>query len=288
VRNAIALSLARLSGHLAFQQKLDLATNAGKVLVLVLIAGVALNATLASALNALAAAAVFVALRRYVATQIGNPGVPTREHRAELIHFVARQAPNSLYYVLSSQVAVWLVGIFGTADTVAQVGALGRLGAVFAIIGAVMGAVIQPHFARNHDPAELRWGFAAVNLFFAGLVLVLTVLSMAFPGQILWVLGAHYEGLAPELTWMVMATSLSAWAAALYTVGCARGWVVPSRLVIGGGVLSTAFAIACFDVSTVSGSFMLSTFTAFVSMVVTFGYVGSRFIRHGRISLASR
>ena len=287
VRSAMALSLARLRGNLAFQQKLDLAANGGRLLLLVAIAKIMLDATIASVLNLCAAAATLLVVGRQVAIQIGTTPPATGEYRPALLHYVARQAPNAVYYVLSSQLPVWLIGLLGTADRVAEVGALGRLGAAFAIIAASMGAVVQPYFARNHRPAELRSGFLVVNLFFATLLFALVVLSSLYPRQVLWVLGARYAGLESELIWMVLATSLSAWSAALYTVGCARGWVMPSRIVITGGVLSTLLALRWFDVSTVSGSFMLNAFTAFVATALTFGYVGLQLQRYQRNQLAA-
>ncbi len=280
VRTAIALSVARLAGHLVLQQRVDLALNALRLVVLLLVAQVALDATVASLVNLGMAAGAYLAWRRYLARELGVlPPLPGAQRRA-LRDVVLRQAPNSLYFVLSSQLTVWLVGMFGTADRVADVGALGRLGVAFAVVASVMGAVIQPYFARHHEPAELESGFVALNAFFAAVLALLGAAATFHPAPILWILGPHYAGLQAELVWMVLATGLSAWAGALYTIGCGRGWVLPGLLGIGGGLAATVLGLRLFDVATVAGNYKLATLTAGVALAVNFGYLARCLARH--------
>ncbi len=282
VRNSIALSVARLAGHLALQQKVDLGMNALRLAALMIVATVTLDATVASLLNLGVAAGTFLAWHNYLGRELGPAAETREEHRATMRDYVARLAPNSIYYVVNGQLAVWLVGIFGTADRVADVGALGRLGAGFAVIAAVMGGVIQPYFARNHESADLETGFVALNAFFAAFVVALVGAALLFPATILWILGSHYANLQAELVWMLMSTGFAAWAAALYTIGCGRGWVLPSTLGIGCGIAATLAGLACFDVATVSGNFKLNTLTAAVAVVLNFVYVAVCLARHRR------
>jgi len=292
VRNAIALSVSRLAGHLRLQQQIDLTANAARLLGLMAVATIALDATSASLLNLGAAAGSFIAWRRYLAVQLSPPpstpsAAPPRAaaiapagHGDALLAAVRQQAPNCIYYVFSGQLAVWLIALFGNAERVAEVGALGRLGAGFAVIAAVMGAVVQPYFARHQGAAELERGFVAVNAFFAALLVALVALATLLPGPILWLLGSHYAGLGEELVWMILATALGAWSGALYTIGCGRGWVLPGSVAIGTGVLATLVGIRCFDLSTVAGNFKLTALTALVATGVSFVYVAHRLLRH--------
>jgi O-antigen/teichoic acid export membrane protein len=282
VRNSIALSVARLAGDLALQQKVDLGMNALRLVALLLVATIALDATVASLVNLGVAAGSFVAWRGYLARRLSPVAETRAEHRATMRDYVVRLAPNSLWYVVNGQLAVWLVGIFGTADRVADVGALGRLGAGFAVIAAVMGGVIQPYFARNHASSDLESGFVALNAFFAVFVAVLGAAALVFPSPILWILGAHYAGLHDELVWMLVATGLAAWAAALYTIGSGRGWVLPSSLGISSGIAATVVGLAWFDVSTVAGTFKLNTLTAAIAVALNFAYLATCLLRHRR------
>lgn len=276
VHNAVALSLVRLRGDLSMQQGLEVGINLGKLLLVLLAAGLCLNAQMAVVVNLLAAAAMFLLLHRYLSAHHGGQARPTREHAPALKAFICRQAPNSLYYCFMGQIAIWLVGFFGNAERVAEVGALGRLAALFTVIGAVVGALVQPYFARTSVFRELVSGFVAVNAFFALLTAALVAVALTAPHALLWVLGSRYAGLNDELLWMVLASSLSAWSGALYAAGAARGWVVPSVLLIPAGLASLAWAAWMFDVSTVAGSFKMNCAVAFVAWVLTFGWVGVR------------
>jgi len=64
---------------------------------------------------------------------------------------VRKQAPHSIYYCLQGQITVWLISIFGNADSVADVGALSRLAVVFSVLGALSSEIVFPAFARIQD-----------------------------------------------------------------------------------------------------------------------------------------
>ena len=287
VRVGIALSIARLSGHVALQQKLDLFINAAKLVAVLLLASVALDATVACALNLAVAAAYFVTLRRYMAEQVEVPAAATGGQLPALRQHLWKQAPNSIYFVLSSQLAVWLIGVFGSAERVAEVGALGRLGAGFAVIGSVSAALVLPYFARHDGPAELMSGFISVNAFYAALLALLLTLASAFPAAILWVLGGTYGGLQSELVWMILASTLATWGGSVYSIGCARGWVMPLWLVVSTGVAATAIAASLVDVSTVRGSFQINTATGAVGVAVAIGYFTWKLRRHAHLKASA-
>lgn len=273
VHNAVALSWVRLRGDLSTQQRLEIGINLGKLLLVMLAALLFLDAQVAVLVNVVAAAAMSWMLRRYLALHLEGRIAATREHFPALKEFVSRQAPNSLYYCFMGQIAIWLVGFFGNAERVAEVGALGRLAALFTVIGAVMAALVQPFFARASVRRELVSGFVALNAFFVLLTATLVAVAVTAPQLLLWVLGHRYAGLGDELVWMVIGSSLSAWSGALYAVGAARGWVVPSVVLIPTGLATLAWAAWTFDVSTVLGSLMMNSAVAFVAWILTFGWV---------------
>ena len=273
VRAAAALSVLRLLGHVALQQRLDLALNVAKLLLLMALGTLLLDAVAACVVNLLAAVAACIVLQRHAAAHAPPPAVRHTSHRPALLAFVRAQAPNSLYYLVSSQIAIWLVGLFGSAERVAEVGALGRLGALFALVAAVSATLVLPYFARRRSVAEWRAGLFTVNAFFALLLFALLAAAAAAPLALLWVLGGHYGGLQQELPWMLAAATLSAWGGTLYSVGCARGWVLPFWLAAPVGVLATVWAALTVDVASTRGSFMLSTAVAGAGLVVALGHL---------------
>lgn len=287
VRVGIALSIARLAGHVALQQKLDLFVNAAKFMAVLLLALVALDASVACLLNLAVAAVYFISLRHYLAGQFQAPEPATGAHLPALRRHLWQQAPNAIYFVLSSQLAVWLIGVFGNAERVAEVGALGRLGAGFAVIGAVSAALVLPYFARHDGPVELMSGFIGVNAFYLALLALLLSLASAFPDTILWVLGGSYGDLQSELVWMILASTLATWSGTVYSIGCARGWVMPLWLVASTGVAAIAMAASLVDVSTVRGSFQINAASGAVGVAMAIGYFAWKLKRHAHLKAST-
>lgn len=282
VRSSLWLSVVRLRGDLRLQQRLEIAVNLGKLLVVLAAALVFINATLAVALNLLAALATLAVLRGYLARRFNAVVVRTLQFDARLRNFVRRQAPNSLYYCVSGQIVVWLVGWFGGAERVAEVGALGRLAMLFALIGAVITALVQPFFARGRQPRELVAGFLALNLFFLLLTLLLVGLAAWVPGALLWILGPRYGGLQRELVWVLLSAALASWSGAAYAVGAGRGWVVPSTWMVLCGTGSITLAAMMVDVATVAGGFIINTAAAAMATVLTIAFVSIELRRLAR------
>ncbi len=287
VRAGMSLSMARLLGHVGFQQKLDFGINLAKLGLLWVATSMLLDATVACLVNLGVATAYFIALRTHLQGHIATPSVPSGDHSQALRQHLWKQAPNSIYFVLSSQLAIWLIGIFGSAERLAEVGALSRLAALFTVIGSVTAALVMPYFARQDGPSELAAGFVSVNAFYALVLVLLVGLAHAFPATILWVLGGKYGALQTELVWMVVAATLSAWGGTLYSIGCARGWVLPVGLAISTGVLATAAAASAVDVSTVRGSFIINAATGLVGTIVAFAYFTWQLRCHARLKAAT-
>jgi hypothetical protein len=282
VRNGLMLALVRLRGERVFQQQLDLGSSVAKLALVGLLSLTLLNATLALAVNLVVAGALWWRLRRWGRLHLARVQATQGQHRAPLLALVRRQTPNSLYYCLSGQIAVWLVAALGTTQGVAEVGALGRLAVVFAVIGAVVTAIVQPYFARHHDPQRLHAAYWAVNGFFVLLTAALLTASLSAPQPILWILGGPYTELQAALVWMVLGSSLSAWSSAIYSIGAARGWVVPSAWVIGSGLAGIGASVLWLDLSTPIGSFMLGSVSAALALTATLTHVTYQLHRHAQ------
>lgn len=291
VPTGIGVGVARLLGRMRLQLSLDVAGNLARLIVLALASVTFLDATIALLVNFAVALVVAVRLRRALAPALAeSPAAdePSAPHGPALRRQLARLAPNSVYYIVSSQLSIWLIGIFGDAQRVAQVGALGRLGAVFVVIGSVSAALLFPYFARNDEPADLASAFVGVNTFYAALLLSLVSIAGAFPQALLWILGSSYASLGDELVWMVAATTLAAWSGTVYSIGCARGWVMPVGLVGAVGVGATIAAAMVVDVSSVRGSFMINAAGGAAGTLAAVLYFARQLQRHGRLKVALR
>ena len=114
-------------------------------------------------------AAQYWMLRRWHTGNLDRhaPGDP--EMRTEILAVVRKQAPNTIYYCFQAQITVWLISVFGNAESVADVGALGRLAVVFSILGSLTSEVVFPAFARIQNPAQVRRRYLQIVLTFTAL-----------------------------------------------------------------------------------------------------------------------
>src|SRR5881275_1891456 len=64
---------------------------------------------------------------------------------------------------LQGQITVFLISVFGhRVSSVAEVGALGRLAMIFAVLSNLLTNVFAPAFARCQEAHRLRWLYGAI------------------------------------------------------------------------------------------------------------------------------
>jgi O-antigen/teichoic acid export membrane protein len=287
VFSAIAMSVVRIKADTRTQQRLEIAVNLGKLLFVAGAVLIYLDARVAVVVNLGAAAAVYVLLQRQIGRHLDPAVVSSGERRSDLLDYVRRQAPNSIYYCLSGQAAVWVVGILGPVQSVAEVGALGRLAMLFVVLGAIVAGLVQPYFARATDRQAVVAGFGVVNGLFAALTALLVAGALAWPQLLLWILGPNYGHLETELVWMVLGSALGAWSGAVYAIGAARNVIVPAAWVIPVGLGAIVVSAWQLDVSQVSGSLQMTAASAGCILVLTLAFVGRRLAAGARAARGS-
>jgi hypothetical protein len=52
---------------------------------------------------------------------------PDPHIRKDILHMVKRTMPSAIYFCVSSQITIWLISVFGNTESIAKIGALGRL-----------------------------------------------------------------------------------------------------------------------------------------------------------------
>ncbi len=134
---------------------------------------------------------------------LGVAGRPSKEKRTAIMHLTFPAVPGVIFYALQGQIAVLLITIFGRTAAVASVGALSRLGQIFALPLQMNGILVEPYFARL-GKARLK-----INYFLIVAIAVAcgggaTALALAFPGLFLWVLGPKYAGLRTEVVLVIL------------------------------------------------------------------------------------
>ena len=223
----------RLHSDVRRIQTIDLTGAVARLLALLGFVLLYLNAGIAVALGSAAVLLQFVMLRSYVRriVELDTPENP--EDHAAIRGFIRNQAANAIFFCLQGQITIFLISFFGHhAASVAEVGALGRLAMIFAVLTNLLTNVFAPAFARCHDPPKLRrqyFGIVGAVTAFSGAVLFAAAL---FPQAFLFVLGEKYTHLGPELVLMVAGAVASALTGTFWALNSSKAWISGSWLYI--------------------------------------------------------
>jgi len=181
---------------------------------------------------------------------------------------VRRILPGSIYYCISGQITVWLVALFSSTESVAQIGALARLMMVLTVVRLSIEMVIVPRYSRL--PAVKR---IIIMRFFQVLALI-GLLCAAIVGAVyllpdlfLWILGDKYSDLQQEVVIMTMGSCLTLISGVAHMMSSSRGIIPNPYLFIGtiivGQVLLLYFIV---DYTTLSGVLWFAVFSALINI----------------------
>ncbi len=163
-------------------QKINFWSSALRLLVLWAAYYTVLDAVTALLATTVTSAAIHFHLRNWVPELIDMTAPENPEHRRKLVGLVKSQAPNGIFFRFQSQITIWLINIFGSASSLADVGALGRLTAIFSVVGSVVGNLVVPRFVRCREAAQLWSRYGQIVGVTAG-VGVLLAAAAAVPGK---------------------------------------------------------------------------------------------------------
>lgn len=229
-------------------------------------------------LNFFAAMLINILGMAYVATAyflrarhlLGVQGVASREKRREIVHFVAPNLPNVIFYAFQAQISLFLITYFGRSIEVASVGALARLGQTFSLFSQMTPLLVEPYFAKLPANRLKRnyLGLFIVEALFCGAA---TGLAGLFPGMFLWILGHKYSGLHYEVFLQMAICSIFYLHGVFWVVHNARRFIYwwNSITII---TLTLAIQIFCIlktDLSTIRGVLMMSLLTCCGNLAVT-------------------
>jgi O-antigen/teichoic acid export membrane protein len=223
----------RLRSDVSRIQTIDLTGAIARLIVLVGCAFLFLNAGVAVLVSSMAFLLQYWMLRKYAAGVIDLNAPENAEDRAAMIGFIKNQAANAVFYCLQGQITVFLISFFGSrATSVAEIGALGRLAMIFAVMGQVLTNIFVPAFARCQSAAKLRLQYFAIVAGVAGCCAAVLAAAAFFPNQFLFVLGSKYSHLQRELLLMVAGTVLNVLTGAVWFLNASKAWIAGAWLYI--------------------------------------------------------
>lgn len=211
-----------------------------------------------------------------------EPGssISSDDRQAMLLAF-RNQLLNGIYFALQPQITVWILTLFGTAARVAEVGALGRLAIVFAVISSAFSALALPRFSRYRDPAEVKRRYVLFIALSGAIGFAIVIVTWAFPRALLMVLGARYMHLEAEVVWVIAAAAVSLLCSAVHLLNTARNWVRGLWLGVPATLLAQILVANYADLSTVRGAVLMQV-SAFAAPLVVNLAIGIRGLREMR------
>jgi hypothetical protein len=195
------------------------------------------------------------------------------EVRGRVLAVVRRVMPGAIYYALSGQITVWLVSIFGTTTTLAEVGALSRLSQALTLVSSVFGVLLIPRFSRlRAGRAHLLGRYGQVlGLAFAVGAVTCTAAAL-YPRQILWILGKSYAGLESEVLLQAAVGATSLLAGLAFQLGAVRSVVIKPTLSIPVEILVQLSVMRFLAFDTAAGVLWFALLTAGVQFLMHVGY----------------
>ena len=269
----------RLRSDIARIQSIDLTGAIARLLVLVTLMYFFLNAGVAVAVASATLLLQYAMLRKYVAGVIDLHASENAEDRAAMAGFIRKLAANAVFYCLQGQIAVFLISFFARrTSSIAEVGALGRLAMIFAVLSNLLANVFVPAFARCQSARKLGWLYAAIIGGVSAFSLLVLCGAGIFPDQFLFVLGSKYAHLHRELLLMVSGAILSALTGTFWALNASKAWVAGSWLYIPLTLATQIALIPYTDFSSVMGVLTFNLISAIPNLLlnIALSYRGFR------------
>ncbi|MDT0642501.1 hypothetical protein RM553_06610 [Zunongwangia sp. F363] len=191
------------------------------------------------------------------------------DYKKTLIYYIKLNWHNSAFFAFKGQISIFLLGVFGTTESLAEIGALARFSLIFTIISALFRSIYAPAFARNNNGNRLRnmyTGTILASLVICGIVLLAVAL---FPEFFLWILGAGYQNLSYELLLMIIGGSIGFLIGIVHNVNLNKGWIkftplleIPTDI---GGILLGVFL---FDITTLTGVLYMGILSGSINLLL--------------------
>lgn len=253
----VLTTVPRLHGQVGQLQKLDLISNVVRVILISAACVTFINAALGVFAASVSFGVQYFLLRRWTQNTIDLKSRATPEDRRAILSVVKQQAPNTIYYCVQGQLMVFLISVFGHTNAIAEIGALGRLAVLFAVINSITVSVIMPRFARCQEKQRLRaiwWQVVGGYLCFSLVIMVAVTLE---PETFLWLLGKNYTHLGRELAYVVFSTSVSMFTGLIYGLNVTRAWLKGAWLSIPITIVSEVAMLPFVDLGSIKGVALL-------------------------------
>ena len=155
---------------------------------------------------------------------IEEPAVSAENTKIEMLRYVKPVMPGIIYAAFSSQIALFIISIFGNTQNIAEVGALGRVGQIFLILNAASSTLVVPYLARQPGK-NLEKKYLKIISGATIIAMVMTLIAFVFPEPFLWIMGGKYAHLDREIGLLVLNSAIIFLNVVMWDMNCSRKWL---------------------------------------------------------------
>ena len=221
-------------------------------LIVILAVISALNLYVLILLNVLVSLLELVLVRRGLTGVLDTKAQDDPELRRSLLATIRRTMPMSLTLVAQSQLLLFMLGIFGGSEVLAEVAALSRIATVLAVFGPLISDVGTGVVAREViSRRRLLVKFLIILGAFAFIGLAVVLLLALCARWLTALLGPQYAGLEGPMIVIALGTVGILLSDAFRVLNQARGWTRHSWIYIPISLLWALLGIFVFDLKDV-------------------------------------
>jgi O-antigen/teichoic acid export membrane protein len=152
------------------------------------------------------------------------PAHPDSKTTRQMLQYILPSLPSLIFFALQAQIALFLISFFGRTRSIAEVGALGRLGQLFLLLSAFNAVVIGPFMARLPDKRVLR-SYLLIAAFATAICVPICCVGFFDPKFLLLLLGPKYASLSRETGWLVLSSCIGYLVGVLWIMNTTRRWI---------------------------------------------------------------
>ncbi|MEH2416538.1 lipopolysaccharide biosynthesis protein [Nostoc sp.] len=266
--NKILGVVPRLNSEINQIQRLDLITSFTRLLALLVAYILGMNAVTAAFCSTFASGVHSFFISRWVVNIIAPNAPINSDYKFQIWSLIKNQFLPTTFYCFQGQITIWLISIFGSTNSIAEIGALSRLGVILTIINPVINSIIVPSYARCQSIKLLQrryWQLVLIFLMFSGCLLLIVT---NFSQQFLWILGSRYTHLNNELVLILISSLITCLTTMIWSLNYAKAWVNESWLIIPSTTITQILLLFVLDISTVRGIILFGLFSALPPLYV--------------------
>lgn len=201
--------------------------------------------------------------------KIPTSGTDITGEKKELLSLTLPKVVGAVFFAFQGQVTIFLIGIFGQYNQMADLGALSRIGMLFLMPTALVIVLLVPWFTKlTHQKIVKAYaGLIGIYSIF-GLCLILA--TKFFPNLFLFILGSGYASLEYEIYLFAISSTFGLLSGLCYHLTACRKWVFywsgPAAVTAYIGLI---ICFVCFvDLSKISNVIILSIFNTAIMVLI--------------------